>query len=235
MTNKNSGKASEGSRLYLQEYMEKAQDILSEMIIAASPSLLTFAANKECIDWKSPLEKSPKGEFYEYRDDFLEVLDLDNERYKKAKEKLREFWPKNGPQWDGLAVVDGINGQKGFLLVEAKAHLNETKSDLKATSAESIKKIKESIGRTQGYYEIQPNDWTEHYYQLGNRIAYLYFMNEILDIPTWLVLINFTDGKYKKTDLHEWLKHYNHIYNNMGINHNSKLLNKIIQLFPKSL
>lgn len=229
MTNKNSGKASEGSRLYLQEYMVKTQDTLSEMIIAASPSLLTFASNKANIDWKSPLEKE---DFYEYRDDFLKVLDLENEN---ANEKRREFWPKNGPQWDGLAVVNGVNGQKGFLLVEAKVHINEIKSDLRATSEESIKKIKESIGRTQGYYEIQPNDWTEHYYQLGNRIAYLYFMNEILAMPTWLVLINFTDGKFKKTDLHEWLKHYNQIYNNMGINQNSKLLNKIIQIFPKSL
>lgn len=156
-------------------------------------------------------------------------------RYEKAKEKLREFWPKNGPQWDGLVVVNGVNGQKGLLLVEAKAHLDETNSDLKAVSDQSINIINKSISRTQEYYGIEPNDWTKTYYQLGNGIAYLYFMNEILNIPTWLVLINFTDGEYKKTDLHEWLKHYNQIYINMGIDLNSKLLNKIIQLFPKNV
>lgn len=235
MTNKNCGVATQGSRLYLQQYMVNAEDKLSEMIIAASPSLLIFAANKSNIDWKSPLEKCSKGEFYEYRDDFLEVLDLEDERYKKAKENLREFWPKNGPQWDGLAVVNGINGQKGFLLVEAKAHLDETKSDLKAVSNQSINKIKKSISRAQEYYGIETNDWTRDYYQLGNRIAYLYFMNEILKIPTWLVLINFTDGEYKKTELYEWLKHYNQIYRSMGINLNSKLLNNIIQIFIKAL
>lgn len=235
MTNKNCGVATQGSRLYLQQYMVNAEDKLSEMIIAASPSLLIFAANKSNIYWKSPLEKCSKGEFYEYRDDFLEVLDLEDERYKKAKENLREFWPKNGPQWDGLAVVNGINGQKGFLLVEAKAHLDETKSDLKAVSNQSINKIKKSISRAQEYYGIETNDWTKDYYQLGNRIAYLYFMNEILKIPTWLVLINFTDGEYKKTELHEWLKHYNQIYTSMGINLNSKLLNNIIQIFVKVL
>ena len=116
MTNKNCGVATQGSRLYLQQYMVNAEDKLSEMIIAASPSLLIFAENKSNIDWKSPLEKCSKGEFYEYRDDFLEVLNLEDERYKKAKENLREFWPKNGPQWDGLAVVNGINGEKGFYL-----------------------------------------------------------------------------------------------------------------------
>ncbi|GAA0122308.1 MULTISPECIES: hypothetical protein [Clostridium] len=235
MTNKNCGVATQGSRLYLQQYMVNAEDKLSEMIIAASPSLLIFAENKSNIDWKSPLEKCSKGEFYEYRDDFLEVLNLEDERYKKAKENLREFWPKNGPQWDGLAVVNGINGEKGFLLVEAKAHLDETKSDLKAVSNQSINKIKKSISRTQEYYGIETNDWTKNYYQLGNRIAYLYFMNEILKIPTWLVLINFTDGEYKKTELYEWLKHYNQIYTSMGINLNSKLLNNIIQIFIKAL
>ena len=60
-------------------------------------------------------------------------------------------------------------------------------------------------------------------------------MNEILKIPTWLVLINFTDGEYKKTELYEWLKHYNQIYTSMGINLNSKLLNNIIQIFIKAL
>jgi hypothetical protein len=232
MPNKKFGIAEQGSRLYLQQYMINGKDKLAEMIIAASPSLLTFVEDKTKIVWKSPLEES---EFYEYRDDFLEVLDLKKETYDEAKVKLGGFWPKNGPQWDGLAVVNGINGQKGFLLVEAKAHLAETKSDLKAESPISIDMINKSIIRTQEHYNIQPNNWTKHYYQLGNRIAYVFFMNEILNIPTWLVLINFTDGKYKKTDLQEWLKHYNQIYTNMGIHQDCKLLNKIIQIFPRSL
>ncbi len=41
-TNKKSGKADQGSRLYLQEYMAHAQDELSELTLAASPSLLAF-------------------------------------------------------------------------------------------------------------------------------------------------------------------------------------------------
>lgn len=77
MPNKNSGKATQGSRLYLQQYMLNSKEKLSEMIISASPSLLAFVENEVKIDWKSPLEKTQKGEFYEYRDDFLEVLDLD--------------------------------------------------------------------------------------------------------------------------------------------------------------
>jgi hypothetical protein len=240
MTNLNSGSAIKGSRLDLQNYMLKAKEELSELIIAASPSLLSFIGSKSEIDWKSPLkkpEKLEKKEFYEYRDDFLEVFYLDDEvNLSKAKEKLREFWPKNGPKWDGLAVVNGINGQKGLLLVEAKAHIDETESDLKATSKESIDKIKNAITVTQACYGIKLTDWTKHYYQLGNRIAFLYFMNEVLNIPTWFVLINFTEGDYKTTGIEKWLDHYHRIYVAMGIKHNNyKLLSNMIQIFPNAL
>lgn len=234
----NSGKADKGSRLYLQEYMAKGKDKLSEVIIAASPSLLSFIGSKNKIEWKSPLqkpEKENKEEFYEYRDNFLEVLNLGEEKNIDAKKKLGEFWPSNGPQWDGLAVVNGI-GQKGLLLIEAKAHIDETRSELKAKSQTSINKIKDSLAQVQKYYDIEPVDWTKPYYQMGNRIAFLYFMNEVLHIPTWLVLINFTDGKYKPTSIDKWLEHYNVIYNEMGIKYNKyKLLNNVIQLFPNVL
>lgn len=233
MTNMNSGVALQGSRLYLQQHMVNSKDELSQMILAASPSLLLFIDNKSKIEWKSPLEKSEKGGFYEYRDDFLEVLGLDEAAYGEAKKKLREFWPKNGPQWDGLAVVNGNNGQEGLLLVEAKAHLNEIKADLRADSQISVDLIKGSMEIAQKHYGIDVVDWTKHYYQLGNRIAFLYFMNVILHIPTWLVLINFTEGQYKTTSIEQWLAYYHEVYVEIGIKHdNNKLLNRMIQIFP---
>jgi hypothetical protein len=238
MANMNSGSATQGSRLYIQEYMLNSKEKLSEMILAASPSLLSFIESKIKIEWKSPLikpEKQNKGKFYEYRDDFLEVL-LKGAILSDSKEKLRKFWPKNGPQWDGLAVVNGIDGEKGLLLVEAKAHLSEINADLKADSQISIEMIKNSIAIAQNHYGIGASDWTKHYYQLGNRIAFLYFMNEVLHIPTWLVLVNFTEGDYKTTGVEKWLEHYHKVYVQMGIKHNNyKLLNNMIQIFPKAL
>jgi len=228
--NKKSGKADQGSRLYLQEYMARAQDELSEVTIAASPSLLAFVDSKTKIEWKSPLAEK---DFYEYRDDFLKVLGLEQEREQEANEALRKFWPKNGPQWDGLAIVAGDKGKQGLLLVEAKAHTEETKSEIKAKSLVSIDLIKQSITTAQEHYGVLQTDWTQSNYQLGNRIAFLYFMNEILRIPTWLVLVNFTGGNYKKTFRGEWLAHYHEIYGGMGIKQdNHKLLNHIIQVFP---
>jgi len=230
-TNKKSGKADQGSRLYLQEHMTHAQGELSELTIAASPSLLAFVKSKSKIEWKSPL---PKMDFYEYRDDFLKVLSLEQEREHEANEALRKFWPKNGPQWDGLAIVKGDNGELGLLLVEAKAHITETKSDLKAESQVSIDLINQSMAIAQGHYGLKQTNWTRNHYQLGNRIAFLYFMNEIVRIPTWLALLNFTDGNYKTTSRGEWLAHYHEIYSDMGIDHAAhKLLNYVIQVFPR--
>ena len=230
MTNMNSGAALKGSRSYLQHCIDNSEDKLSQMILAVSPSLLSYIDDKSKIEWKSPLKKD---DFYEYRDDFLKVLGLDEATYVEKMKKLREFWPKNGPQWDGLAVVNGNNGEVGLLLVEAKAHLNEIKADLRAGSQISIDLIKGSMKIAQEHYGIDDVDWTKHYYQLGNRIAFLYFMNEILHIPTWLVLINFAEGDYKTTSIEQWLTHYHKVYVQMGIKHNDdRLLNKVIQIFP---
>ena len=91
MTNMNSGVAVQGSRLYLQQHMVNSKDELSQMILSASPSLLLFIDNKSKIEWKSPLEKSEKGGFYEYKDDFLEVLGLDEVAYGEARKNLESF------------------------------------------------------------------------------------------------------------------------------------------------
>jgi hypothetical protein len=59
---------------------------------------------------------------------------------------------------------------------------------------------------------------------------------EELKIPTWLVLINFTDdSSYKSTTISEWLKHYNIIISKMGIKEGCNLLDKIIMVFTPAL
>lgn len=229
--NKNTGRATKGSRYCLQNYIIKDSGTLGNLIFASSPSLLSFTNGQ--IQWVSP---NTKNDFYEYRDDFLAGLCLESIDLTDAETKLRKFWPKNGPQWDGLAIVKSSEGKKGVLLIEAKAHPEETKSDLKATNQGSIDMIENSLKYVQGYMSVAPCDWTRNYYQLANRIAFLFFMNKTLKIPTWLVLANFVNDKsYKETSLNEWLNYYNETFMNMGIHQNCKLLDRIIQIFPESL
>lgn len=228
MVNKSIGIAKKGSRFCLQEYIKKDKNKLSEIITASSLSLISFMDKEMKVNWKSPLAAD---DFCEYRDDFLRRLDI-NTITEEADKKLRLFWPANGPKWDGIAVVDGKGIKKGILLIEAKSHTSETKSDMKATADKSIDLINSSIEKVQNYMGIEPQIWTNEYYQLANRISYLYFLNVELKIPTWLVLINFTeDISYKNTVRGEWLKHYNIIACKMGIKEDCKLLDKIIMVF----
>jgi hypothetical protein len=113
------------------------------------------------IKWKSPLSKDYK----ELKTEEIEVI---------TKEDL-DFWPSNGPYWDGV----GIDGDT-IILVEAKAHVNETLTKCRATSKESISKIKTSMEEV--YNELSKNldssvydenIWFEKYYRIANRLTFL--------------------------------------------------------------
>jgi hypothetical protein len=225
------GRAIKGSRYCLQNHMINNPIGLTDLVLSASLSLLTFTDNQ--VKWISP---KPINNFYEFRDDFLEGLSLENIDLADAEKKLRNFWSKGGPQWDGLAIVEGKSGKKGILLVEAKAHPDETKSDLKATSKVSVDLIEKSISEVQNYMNAKSRVWTKEYYQLANRLCYLYFLNNKLNIPTWLILINFVnDTSFKPTTLSEWLNHYKGILGGMGIDSNCNLLDRVILTFPPAI
>lgn len=137
----------------------------------------------------------------------------------------------NGMVWQQLAL-----GERGVLLIEAKAHPAETKSDSKASYQKSKELISQSFARVQGFMGIEPLDWSKDFYQLANRIAHLYFFNEILRKPTWLVLVNFiNDLSYKPTTLKEWVKHYNNLFAQMGIHHNCRLMDRVIMVYPPAI
>lgn len=137
------------------------------------------------IMWVSPL----RNEYYaEYRDaEFLRQLELDH-----LIPDLREFWPRNGPQWDGLA-----KSYEKVYLIEAKANLPELISPSSGAKAEkSIELIKTSLERTKKYISqtaIQA-DWTANYYQYTNRIAHLSFLRQ-KGINAYLVFLYFIGDK----------------------------------------
>ncbi|MFZ0477301.1 MAG: hypothetical protein WAM18_17675 [Halobacillus sp.] len=125
------------------------------------------------------------------------------------------------------------------MLVEAKAHVNEMTSKIKATDPHSIELIERTIKETKTFLgsEATMHTWLNHYYQLSNRLAYLYILNEKMKIPTWLALVNFIDDdSHKPTPINQWMNHYQEVFEEMDINFNSSnLLNRLVTLFPKSL
>lgn len=131
------------------------------------------------IEWCSPLRSD---DFSEYRDaSFLKRIDSGS-----LSEKLYDFWPNRGPQWDALGVFND-----GVVLVEAKAHLNEFFSPPSQASEKSLSKIKASLLKVATHLGSDfGEDWHRLYFQYANRIAHLAFLRQN-GVNAHLILVGF--------------------------------------------
>ena len=218
------GPASKGSRYCLQRYVEQRPRDLSELIIRSSP-ILTALESAE-VSWLSPLADQ---NYFEYRDDFLGPMALNLPEHLAA---LKNFWPDNGPQWDGLALLRSTDGP-AVLLIEAKAHPGETRSSCGATSPVSIDRIRARLAEVQAYMGLKPADWMNGAYQLANRLAFLYFLHVLCGVPAFLVLINFVnDRSYKPTAHETWLRYP--WTTALGIHDGCRLADRVLTVYPNA-
>jgi hypothetical protein len=169
-----------GSQKWLQEIINICPELLNTRIAEQLPSL---SDNKIC--WLSPLEED---EFAEYRDaSFLQRVGLSD-----LTEELTHFWPKSGPQWDGLGkTLDG----EALILVEAKANVPELISTCGAKAETSLDMISKSLAETQRWLKCQNSliDWKSGFYQYANRLAHLYFLRRKSSKQAFLVFLYFVD------------------------------------------
>ena len=106
------------------------------------------------------------------------------------------------PNWD-IASTCQLEGKKGILLVEAKAHDEELKLELAGKRQEKIEtensrrnraQINERIRQTsQSLYTATHMNWSlsvEHHYQMSNRFAWAWKLTD-LGIPMILVYLGF--------------------------------------------
>ncbi|MFY4775174.1 hypothetical protein [Metabacillus sp. RGM 3146] len=214
-----------GSQHLIRELVNNKTELLNNLVLGSSPSLLSFIDREVTIEWMSPLKKDS---YKEYRNNFMELWD----DWKAKKTVLDKTWARMGPQWDGIAAVKGKDGRYGLLLIEAKAHVNEMNSAIRARdeSKERIIKVLEEVKKYFGS-NTELKIWIERYYQLSNRLAYLYLLNEKLGIPTWLVLINFEeDPSYIDTRKETWVNHYREVFSHLDLDFNKPGLSKVVSL-----
>jgi hypothetical protein len=159
-------------------------------LLAQSPSPIEVAVRTELqidpnavVEWRSPRADDQHAE---YRDgDFLVKLGLD-----RLSNDLEEFWPTRGPQWDALAVAS--DGK--VILVEAKAHVAELRSDCTAGEQSRVK-INASLDAAKQHFGAEKStDWTTGYYQYANRLAHLMFLRQ-RGIDAHLVFIYFLNDR----------------------------------------
>lgn len=173
------------------------------------------------IEWLSP---HVNDDYAEYRDQtFLDLLGI-----KLSQKKLKDFWPNRGPQWDAL----GRTGNEAYFLVEAKAHISEIISSCHAYSPKSKTLIKKSLNQTQKYLGLKTHiDLTRGLYQYANRLAHLYLLRVLNDIPAYLVFVFFIDDPtHIPTSKAEWTGALEAMRSFLG-GHNHKLSKYVIDVF----
>lgn len=211
-------KATKGSQRHMQDAVERRQDELAATIVGARPELAGRA-----IRWLSPLGSE---NYVEYRDEaFLRVLGLD-----RFAPDLATFWPRMGPSWDALALVDG----REPLLIEAKAHLRETPAPdtCGAESPSSTQLITNSLGRVRKDLgvDLQAPSWTDHHYQIANRLAHLWWLQVERQAPSWLLFLGFTESPDWPDPLsaNSWLSLIEDAWRDLGVPSSHVLSDRII-------
>ena len=164
-----------GSQKWLQRLVNEKPCLLDNQLVMAG-----VVAPTEAVNWLSPLANDG---YAEYRDERV----LARLGVELTKRPLTTFWPRGGPQWDGLGKTE--NGR--LLLVEAKSHIGELKSYSKAGSRSSAK-IQQSLQEVQSALGVSArSDWSQTYYQYANRLAHLWLLREANGLPARLLFIYF--------------------------------------------
>lgn len=173
-------KGSKGSLQAIQWYVNEASSELDRQIQEASRGQIAAP-----INWRSPLNED---EFAEYSDrDFLSVLGVE-----LSHRSLEDFWPTRGPQWDAL----GTSRNHQIVLVEAKAHIPEIISPGSEAGEASLKRIRTALQEVANGLSAESScDWTGTFYQYTNRLAHLYLLRELNQIPAWLVQVCFINDE----------------------------------------
>ena len=116
-----------------------------------------------------------------------------------VRNQLRDWWlavkrGANTPNWD-LASTCRVEGKRGLLLVEAKAHTGELlDGGTGATNARNLERIEAAIQEANDSLDrITGGDWDlskDHHYQVANRFAWSWKLAS-LGTPVVLMYLGF--------------------------------------------
>jgi len=165
--------------------------------------------------------------------EYVGINFLGNEKkFDEIEKKWKEFWPQRGNKqnWDAILMNNGK-----IILIEAKAHIKEIMQSCGA-KGESRQQIREAFEATKYYFKMtSDSDWLKHYYQLANRLAFVYFLFTC-GISARILNVYFLNGyKIRKKingrikvqenksvrSIKEWEETIKQEYNYLGINNSS--------------
>ena len=148
------------------------------------------------------------------------------------------YWPQTGnvPNWDAIGKIVGITGEE-WLLVEAKAHIEELESKCGAKEHGGLPTIRKAFQTTIEQLGIKTDvaSWLEPYYQYANRLAVLSFLHS-QKITARLLNIYFVGDISRKgwtspQTTEKWQPHLAKLESRLGLSSGHKLTPFVHRLF----
>lgn len=96
-----------------------------------------------------------------------------------ARTEWQSWWPQTGSvhNWDGIGTIRYSDGRQEWLLLEAKANIEELRSSTRAKKHGGLDQIVTRLRETQQACGVtDERDWTLGFYQYANRLAVLHFL-----------------------------------------------------------
>jgi hypothetical protein len=187
------GAAFAGSQLQTQIWVNRRPDRLSRLVCDAFADLPGAS-----ISWVSPTR--PDG-YREYQDQAF----LRRVRLERLSGDLAVFWPAGGPVRDSLGIV-ADSKETGVVLLEGKSYPRELYGSGCQAGPTSRTKILSAFAATQDWLGVvrSPEAWCGPLYQTANRLAHLYWLNQVVRTRAWFVHLLFTADPRSPTTPEEW-------------------------------
>jgi len=172
-----------GSECHLLRFLGRHRRLLNRRILEV--------VGGESIDWLDFGFKPSKA----WPDAEIKGLDFLPQDH-PARAAWKQWWPQGRGihNWDAVGQVR-FGDVEEWLLVEAKANMEELKSNCGAKRKGGLGKIERAFDETKRALGVPENrDWLRGYYQFCNRVAALHFLNKH-GIPARLLHIYFLGDK----------------------------------------
>lgn len=180
--------ARKGSRLRVSEWIHDRRERLELELCRQVPSLDEYVAEPgSSINWVAP---NAAGK--EIRDSIWPLV------LPPPTPQEDGFWPARGPVWDAAGHVGGRDGL-GVVLIEGKAHTAELLSPrMQPSSLRIDEQRRAALDEAKAFYGVGTFiPWTSTYYQLANRLSFLYYLRVRRKHPAWLINIYFCGDSFR--------------------------------------
>jgi len=215
-----------GSEWHLLRYLGRHRQRLREEILS-----ITGGDDIRWLDFRFSNSNEPLIHDREMKG--VEFLD------EQVKGHWKTFWPQTGEahNWDAVGQLL-TNGNREWLLVEAKAHTGEIFGECGAKSKQSKQTIMDAMKQAMRSYnadDIPVEKWLKPYYQFCNRLTILHFLNNVCEpaVSTKLLMIYFYGDKTPDAPQSpaEWKSVLEKMYQEVGLTKQSESKQRIHTIY----